>query len=346
MTRGLQGKVTLLVAITAVVSLLVFCAIAYGGIYLEEDLDIDVIPEADDEASQFLMLAFGVAAPISLVITLGVARILVRRTLAPLDAVIRAAGEMTVDQLGRRLAAPAQRDELARLVETLNGLFARLELGFQGLHTFAADVSHELRTPLAVIINELEVVARRPRTDDEWREAVGRALGSMRRLVELVESMLGLARGGIAGMREHVDLVELVDESVNTFSARAEEAGVALAHVSTEAAATTANQAALGTALSALVANALRYTPRGGRVEVSVESGARIHVDDSGSGVAPAEREQIFRPLVRGSAGRDADGFGLGLAIVKRVMDAHAGAVEVATSPLGGARFTLSVPPS
>ena len=138
------------------------------------------------------------------------------------------------------------------------------------------------------------------------------------------------------------------------FRARAEAAGIELAHVSVGEVTSSGNRAALGTAVSALVANALRYTPRGGRVELTVaraDQEVLVHVDDSGPGVPSTERAEIFAPLRRGEAGRRADsaspdqvGLGLGLAIVRRVADQHGGSVEVGESTLGGARFTLRLP--
>ena len=350
--KTLRGKLARLVAATSLVSLLVFSAVAYLGIYLEDEADIKIVPEADDDATRFLLLAFGVAAPITLAITITAALWLARRSLQPVEDVIHAAAEMSVEHLDRRIDLPPDRDELHDMVATLNGLFDRLERGFQGLHSFAADASHELRTPLAIAINELEVAARRPRTQAEWTEAVNHALTSLRRMVELVDSLLELARSGIAGPRTAVDVTEVVDEVVGMFSSRFEAAGVALEHTSRGTAIGHVNRSALATALSAVVSNALRYTPRGGRAEVKVEAvdgrAVLIHVDDSGPGVPEPERAAIFEPLRRGSAGevtdREAAGLGLGLAIARRIAQQLEGTIAACGSPLGGARFTLELP--
>jgi signal transduction histidine kinase len=345
--RTLRGKLATLIAVTSLLSMLVFSGVVYLGIYLEEETDLDIV-EADDDATRFLLLTFGMAAPISLALTLGGALWLARRWIRPIEEVIRAGGAMSVERLGERLALPPGDDELRDMVRTLNDLFARLEAGFQGLHSFAADVSHEMRTPLAIAISELEVALRRPRSHEEWSEATGSVLRSLRRLVELVEALLELARGGIAGPREPVDLTELAEEVVGMYGSRSQAAGITLVHTSVGQVSARANRAALSTALGAVVANGLRYTPRGGRVEVRVEPGAVLEVDDSGPGVPAAEREAIFAPLRRGAAASDGDeaGLGLGLAIVRRVMEQHGGRVEVGESPLGGARFTLHVPSS
>jgi signal transduction histidine kinase len=353
----LRRKLAVLIASTTVISLLVFSGVAYLGIYLEE-ADFEMIPEADDDATQFLLIAFGIAAPISLVLTLTAARWLSRRALRPIEEVIAGAAAMSVDHLDRRLELPAQRSELHDMVDTLNGLFARLEVGFAGLQTFAADVSHELRTPLAVVISELEVASRRTRTHAEWSEAADRALQTLRRMVQLVEALLELARGGIPGPRERVELTALADEVVGMNCRRAELVGVRLTHSSRDPIEADVNRASLATAMSALVENAVRYTPSGGRVEVSVANadtgGVVIAVDDTGPGVPADERSVIFAPLIRGAAGREADvrhgsdraGLGLGLAIVRRIAEQADGEVEVEASALGGARFVIRLPPT
>ncbi len=351
--RTLRGKLARLVAAASLVSLLVFSAVAFLAIYLEDELKLSMLPEADDDATQFLLLAFLVAAPITLVITITTSMWIARRSLRPVEDVIRAAGEMSVDHLDRRIEVPADRDELHDMVSVLNGLFDRLERGFQGLNSFAADASHELRTPLAVAVTSLEVAARRRRTHEEWSESAEQVLLALRRMVQLVDSLLELARGGIAGPREPIDVNEVVDEVAGVFATRFEEAGVTLepSPETAEDAVAHINRAALVAALSAVVSNALRYTPRGGRAAVAVEpiAGRRvaIHVDDSGPGVPPEERTAIFEPLRRGAAGKqagDEDGHGLGLAIARRILEQLDGAITVTRSPLGGARFTLEVP--
>ena len=346
---SLRGKVTRLLAVSTLVSLVSFCGVVGFVVFLEDGVDLAFIPEADDEPAKFFLLVFAIAAPISLGITLTAARYLVRRAVRPIEAVIAEARTMTVDDLDRRIEVPPDRDELREMIETLNALFARLSAGFRDLHNFAADVSHELRTPLAAVVTELEVAVRRERSHAEWSAAADNALASLRRTVQLVEALLDLARGGIPGTREHADVIAVVDEVADTFIARAETAGVTLAHVSDGEATATFDRVSLAVALGVLIDNAIRYTPRGGRVELAVAPRGdivEIDVDDTGPGVGPDERDRIFAPLARGTAGRTHAGLGLGLAIARRVIEASGGRVGVDASSLGGARFTLAIPSS
>jgi signal transduction histidine kinase len=346
---SLRTKVARLLAITTFVSLVSFSAVVGLVVYLEDGLDLSFIPEADDEPAKFFLLVFAIAAPISLAITLTAARYLVRSAVRPIEAVIAEARTMTVDDLDRRIEVPPDRDELREMIETLNALFARLATGFRDLHAFAADVSHELRTPLAAVVVELEVALRRERSHAEWTAAAERALASLRRTVQLVEALLDLARGSIPGERERADVVAVVDEVAGTFTARADAAGITLAHVSDGEATATVDRVSLAVALGVLIDNAIRYTPHGGRVELAVVpygDTLQIAVDDSGPGVDADEAERIFAPMVRGAAGHTHAGLGLGLAIARRVMEATGGRVDVEASDLGGARFTLAIPTS
>jgi signal transduction histidine kinase len=137
---------------------------------------------------------------------------------------------------------------------------------------------------------------------------------------------------------------------VSAAAPRAEAAGVSLrASADGPAAITRGDPVALQAAVGNLVENAIRYTPRGGAVEIAATTtGDRvaIRVDDSGPGVPVAERDAIFSPFRRGAAAKrraDAQGLGLGLSIAKRIVDRHGGDLSVGDSPAGGARFTIEL---
>jgi two-component system sensor histidine kinase BaeS len=105
----------------------------------------------------------------------------------------------------------------------------------------------------------------------------------------------------------------------------------------------------LSTAISNLVANAIRYTPRGGSITATVEAGdgaAHVHVDDTGRGLTPGDLEAIFTPFARGAQAKTADaaGLGLGLPIARRIAERHGGAIAASNRPTGGARFSLRLP--
>jgi len=254
---------------------------------------------------------------------------------------------------------PARDPELAELVTALNKLFERLESGFGALERYAADASHELRTPLAVLASELEVALRHERSPEDWKVVAATSLDEVHRLTRLVEALLGLARLEAVSRTEAVvfDLREAVDQARIRVGPQAEAAHLVLEFEADEAEKLTVqgNADAFTAAVASLLANAIRYTPSGGAVRVSIGRASEwvdVWVDDSGPGVSEMERESIFEPFGRGSAGRAADdrqegksdGLGLGLALVRRVAQWHGGAITVGASSLGGARFTLRLP--
>jgi signal transduction histidine kinase len=313
------------------------------------------------EVAAVVLQAMAVAMPLGLVIAAGGSYWLSRRVLAPIDQVVRVARNVTAQDLDERLAVPDTDDELKDLVLAQNALLERLSHGFRALNQFASDASHELRTPLAIISNELEVALRRPRTPEEWRGSAERSLDELRRLHRLVEALIELARADAESPfgDGFVDPQVLAVEVCATLASQAASSGIELsADISTDKPEMFVQGTAEGlrVALSNLVCNALRYTPRGGHVRVIVDrlSGDRvaIHVDDTGAGVDIAETEAIFAPFARGARGRAADaqeeygarGLGLGLSIAKRIVERHRGTIVVTRSKEGGARFTVEIP--
>jgi len=362
---SLRARLTVWMLASSVLSLLAFAITAFIAVSLEERADLspqappETPAEIASETAEEVLFAMGLAAPLALLVSVVGAIWISRRTLEPIHAVVRTADEMGASDLHRRLRTPSSDPELAELVTALNGLFERLESGFGALERYAADASHELRTPLAVIASELEVALRHERSSAQWKQVAETALDEVHRLTRLVEALLALARLDALppGSAVSLDLHEAIEEAVVRMAPQAKAADLSLTldAPAGESVVVSAHAAALASALTSLLANALRYTPAGGAVRVSVTRASAdqvdVHVDDSGPGVPDAEREAVFEPFTRGSAGRAADahhgtsgGVGLGLAMVRRVAERHGGTIRVTPSPLGGARFTLRLP--
>jgi signal transduction histidine kinase len=305
---------------STLLGLVLFAAGSFVVVWLgDADADIRAGDSFRGEAAEMIFGAMAVAAPLALGAALVTAAALSRRSTRSLERAITAARETTAHDLRRNLPVPARDDELRELVIALNELFVRLDDGFGALARFAADASHELRTPLAVMATELEVALRHPRPIEEW-EATGRVnLDELRRMSAVVEGLLTLARVGSDAPTSHaaVPLTECVE-----------------------------------TAIRNLVENAIAAVARHGSVRVSVDASTAddviVQVDDDGPGLG-ADPEALFAPFLRGSHGRadtaaHTTGVGLGLAIARRIARAHGGQLDAGSSPLGGARFTLTIP--
>ena len=210
---------------------------------------------------------------------------------------------------------------------------------------FTADASHELRTPLAVLEGEVSLARSRPRSAEEYRQALDRIADETAVIHSLVDDLLWLARFESEPQPPVTDAVALDDaarQAGERFSGLAEHRDLTLSVVAEGRAVVGAPGPWIDRLIGVLLANACSYTPQGGRVQVTVVAdagGSGILVDDSGPGVPSEQRARIFERFYRGSA--NGDGAGLGLSIGDAIVRATGGRWEVTTSPLGGARFQV-----
>jgi signal transduction histidine kinase len=214
---------------------------------------------------------------------------------------------------------------------------------------FAADASHELRTPLTVIRSSAERLRRgRAATDPHAAEALDDIEAEVGHLTSLVEDLLLLARsdsGAIALSRLPVDLGDVAAQGASAMTTLAGERGVTLG-LDPEPAIVEGDQARLRQLIVILVDNAIRHTPRGGGVRVTVRTDggdAVLEVDDDGPGIRPEDMPHVFERFWR-APGQASGGTGLGLAIAKSIVDLHDGRITVTNRPVGGARFIVRLP--
>ena len=223
--------------------------------------------------------------------------------------------------------------ELLPLARTLNDLLERLAKAFAAQRHFVADAAHELRSPVTALQLQLQVLER---SSDPQERALASAelaagIGRTRRLIEQLLLLSRVSAQGEAAeplAHEKVDLAALARGAVTRWSAEAERCGIDLGARADVAVTAHGDSASLEILLNNLVENALRYTPRGGTVDVKVEmQGATpvLAVADDGPGIAPAERERVFDRFYRSpdAVASDAPGSGLGLAIVKSIAERH-----------------------
>jgi heavy metal sensor kinase len=274
-----------------------------------------------------------------------------RRALAPVGLMSRTARRITAEDLAERIPARGARDELEHLAETLNAMLARLETAFAEVRRFAADAAHELRTPLTALRGELEVGLRADRSPAEYRHVLESALESAKRLVRLAEDLLALSRATAGGVARSapVDVEAVVLGALDAGVRLAQGRGVTVRLGPVVPATVQGDAVTLERALVNLVDNAVRYTPAGGKVEVStasVDGWVEVAVQDSGPGIAPADAARIFEPFVRleDARAKEPAGSGLGLAIARSIASAHGGRLALESTPGAGSRFTIHLP--
>jgi signal transduction histidine kinase len=278
------------------------------------------------------------------------------RALAPVDRMTRIVQETTLRNLDRRLDVPMADEELRRLAVTFNDMLGRMQAGVADLTRLTAEASHELRTPVSLVRTTAEVALSRPRSTDEYREALEDVLGHAVRMSSLVGNLLALARadaGVETGEPARVDVARLARELGQDFRSTVLARSLGLVVAADTPVHVMGDAASLRRLLVILLENAVAYTPAGGRIDLSVTGGARspsatavVDVFDTGIGLDSSERERVFDRFYRGAAAREhvAEGSGLGLSIARAIVARARGTIELGPGPGGRgchARVTL-----
>ncbi|HEX6723592.1 MAG TPA: ATP-binding protein [Burkholderiaceae bacterium] len=270
-------------------------------------------------------------------------------------------GGASLGVLATDLTMQRHRDQLAqalsereRLDTELRQVLADLSESDRRKSEFLAMLSHELRNPLAPISNALHVLGLGDALAPQARPTLEMAQRHVRQMVRLVDDLLDISRishGRIDLREERVDLVVVARQATEAARPLADRAGLRLElHAARDAVVVRGDPARLAQAIGNLLHNAVKFTPRGGRVAVSVEradTDAVVRVTDDGIGLETHELSRIFELFTQldTSLDRSQGGLGIGLALVKALMVLHRGAVEVSSAGLGrGSVFTLRLP--
>ncbi len=300
--------------------------------------------------SAFLLI-MAVLFPFALFLAGGGGWFLANRALSPIDRMTQTAREIEAGRLHARLELSDTNDELDRLAETLNEMLGRLEAAFTEMRQFTADASHELQTPLTILRGEIEIALRSKRSEEEYVGVMKSALEEIERISLLVEGLLLLARSDAGVLRldlKPLDLMIVTEDVLDRLGplAAAKPVSLTLGHV--EPLPVSADPIHLRRLLLNLIDNAIKYTPAGGSVKVSMaraDGWAKLSVRDTGIGIAPEDRDRVFQRFFRSAEARSAQGgSGLGLSIVRSIVEAHQGRIELESLPGKGSTFTVCLP--
>jgi len=306
--------------------------------------------EPVQESTRELRWLLMTSAPLLLLVIGGFGYWICGTALAPVDEMTRAASSISVHSLEQRLAVPPAIDELSRLAEAWNAMLSRLEESVSRIRRFTGDAAHELRTPLTVIRTTAELALRRQRPATEYREALQQVVRTSERMTTLADDLLTLARGDEAATAAGfgaTDLCEIVQRVAAEVQPLLQEKNQELQiHLPESPAVLSADPRGLSRLVGSLLDNAIKYTPRGGRIQVRVRAEGdafELQVIDSGSGIPDEEIPHIFDRFYRVDQSRDRQtgGHGLGLAIAQQIVHSHHGSIQATAGPGGGACFRV-----
>jgi len=270
---------------------------------------------------------------------------IVRRALSPVERITRTAQSIEASSdLGRRVGYSGPIDEIGQMATTFDHMIDRLDRAFQSQKHFVADASHELRGPLTVLQGNLDLLKRNLGEADR-QESLRAMAGESQRMARIVSDLLLLAEveSGQVEQQGMVSLREILLEGLAQAQQLAGERRIVIGRQD--------NLSAMGDAhrlrqlLGNLVDNAIRHTPEGGTISLSLfrdGNWARLEVADTGIGIAPEHLPHVFDRFYRVDQARSRaeGGSGLGLAIVKGIAEEHGGKVTVTSVPGRGSTFT------
>lgn len=302
---------------------------------------------------QQLRLWLLAATLLALVIVISVSYLLIGRLLKPLETIIQTANKISRENLAKqRLVIENPKDEPGRLAQTFNEMLDRLDKAFALQQRFVADAAHELRTPLTALRGEIEVLLRRSRTVDEYQEVLKSNLEEIERLSLLTSNLLTLARvdaGEEIIAVQICDLTALCQDVCKKLAALMAQKNIDFQLNCSQEIKILGDSAGLERVVYNLVENAIKYSPPGETIKVSlqkVKAQIELIVADTGIGISTEDLPNIFERFYRAdkARSRESGGSGLGLAIVETIVKAHKGEITVSSQLGKGTTFTILLP--
>ncbi|MEI7781991.1 MAG: ATP-binding protein [Planctomycetota bacterium] len=278
------------------------------------------------------------------------------RATSPIAEILRTADHLKPTRLGDRLEVRGTKDELDRLSLTINRLLDQVAGHVERQQQFVADAAHELRGPLAAIQTTLEVDSSKDRNSAEYRTTIEDVLEETRHLSKLANHLLLLAEGesdAVALPSATVDLDAILRQTTGMFAGAAEERSIHLLVHSSGSVPVSGDARQLRQVASNLLDNAIRFTPAGGSVTLSltrdpVKKEAALTVEDTGCGIEERHLGRVFDRFFQADAARDrgdsSRGGGLGLAICQAIIERHGGTIVVQSRAGDGTTFTVRLP--
>lgn len=274
---------------------------------------------------------------------------LLRQGFRPLDRILSRVREIGGKNRAIKIPEETSPPELQELANTLNSMLQRLDKAFKAREIFIAGVSHDLRTPLTVLQGQVDVMLMQPSVDEESRQNLQKMSTEVRRLTRMTNNLLlsGQLESNPTFTPEEIDLRGLLNEVVREMQALAH--GLNLKVSTPDVVVVSADRDLLKQMVLNVVDNAVKFTPKGGTVELSLsdeEGLAVLKVSDTGPGIPQENLSRITEPFYKADTTHKSGhgGAGLGLSIVKQIIDLHGGQLDIQSQVGLGTKVTIKLP--
>ena len=274
-----------------------------------------------------------------------------RRALSGVAMVTRAAQQISEHDLDTRVPVRHRNDEIDLLASTFNQMLDRIQILVTGVGQMNDNIAHDLRSPITRIRGLAEITLTSGTGEEEYRQMAASTIEECDRLLDMINTMLTISRteSGVTPIqRQPVDFSALVEDARELFQPLAEDRGLVLELKTDGSVHLNGDQRMLQRMAANLIDNAIKYTPAGGCITVTLsrsrDGKIRLSVEDTGVGIATEDQARIFERFFRGDQSRTLAGAGLGLSLAQAVARAHGGEIQVQSALKRGSIFTVSLP--
>jgi heavy metal sensor kinase len=273
-----------------------------------------------------------------------------RRAVSGIEAVTRTAQNISGGTLEERVPVKAQGDEIDTLARTFNQMLDRIQALLKEIKEMSDNIAHDLRSPITRIRGAAEITLTSGKNLSEYENMAASTIEECDRLLDMINTMLMISKteSGVSRISNgEIDLAAAVHQACDLFEPAAEDSQVALRCITPEEVRMRGDTPMIQRMLSNLLDNAIKYTPAGGAVSVSVsESVSQIFVafEDTGIGISSEDLPRVFERFYRCDQSRSRSGIGLGLSLARAIARAHGGDISVMSAPAHGSVFTVTLP--
>jgi heavy metal sensor kinase len=304
----------------------------------------------DEEILEDFRQAFRTAIAVVLTLVALGGWFMARRSLSGVREVTRTAMAISDGAMEKRVPLTGRGDEIDRLSQTFNHMLERIQSLIIEMKEVTDNIAHDLKSPVTRIRGLAEVTLTTGRSLDEYRSMAASTVEECDSLLGMINTMLEISEfeAGVATLNiTNVDISTLIEEACDLFQPLAEDKGLIIKTKVPVQSFLSGDKRKLQRALTNLLDNAIKYTPSGGKITVSVEEGEKgviISVSDTGIGIAANDIPHIFNRFYRADKSRSETGAGLGLSLVLAIIQVHRGDIQVSSSPGAGSTFTIVLP--